>query len=111
MAVRTTLLASGRRTDATLAVVYTCPDGTTTILKDVTLFNVSTSASITVLVAMDAGAFNQTPWFETTLAPRARAHLETWSVLLPGMEIAVRGDVAGSCNYWLSGTELEGVAS
>lgn len=110
MAVRTTLLASGRRTDATLAVVYTCPDGATAILKDVTVFNLSSSATLDLLIAMDAGAFNQTPWFEQALPPRTRVHIETWSVLLPAMEIAIRGDVDGSLNYWLSGTELDGVA-
>lgn len=110
MTVRTTLLAAGRRTDATLAVVYTCPDGTTAILKRVVAFNLSTSATLDFLVAMDAGAFNQTPWFEVSLAPRARVSLDTWQVLLPAMEIAIRGDVDGSINYWLSGTELDGIA-
>lgn len=110
MAVRTTLLAAGRRTDATLAVVYTCPDGTTTILKELVAFGVSTSATVDFLVAMDAGAFNQTPWWEGQIPPRGTVRLERWSVLLPGMEIAVRGDVDGGVNYWMSGTELEGIA-
>lgn len=110
MTVRTTLLASGRRSDATLAVVYTCPDGATAILKNLVAFNISSSATLDFLVAMDAGAFNQTPWFEQAIPPRGRVFLEPWQVLLPGMEIAIRGDVDGSINYWLSGAELLGVA-
>jgi hypothetical protein len=110
LTVRTTLLASGRRTDATLAVVYTCPDGTTAILKRLVAMNISTTVTLDFLVALDAGAFNQTPWFEQAIAPRARVSLDTWQVLLPGMEIAIRGDVDGSINYWLSGTELLGIA-
>ncbi len=111
MAVRSELLAAGRRTDATLAVVYSTPDGDTTILKSVALFNVSTSATIDVLVAMDAGAFNQTPFLEVQLVPRARFYLDCWVVLPPFAELCIRGDVDGGCNYWFSGAELAGVSS
>jgi len=111
MPVRSELLAAGRRTDATLAVVYSTPDGDTTILKDVALFNLSTTATIDVLVAIDAGTFNQTPWLEVQLTPRQRVHVECWQVLPPFSEIAIRGDVDGGCNYWFSGAELLGVSS
>lgn len=111
MAVRTELLAAGRRTDATLAVVYMTPEGKTTILKRVVLFNISTSATLDFLIALDAGTFNQTPWWEGSLAPRARVSLDTWQVLPQFYEIAVRGDVDGGVNYWLSGTELAGVST
>lgn len=111
MPVRSELLAAGRRTDATLAVVYSTPDGDTTILKSVTLFNLSTTATISVLIAIDAGAFNQTPWWEGDIAPRARVALGVWQVLPPFAEIAIRGDVDGGCNYWFSGAELLGVSS
>lgn len=110
MPVRSELLAAGRRTDATLAVVYSTPDGATTILKDVALFGLSTSATIDVLIAIDAGTFNQTPWFEVSIPPRTRIHLEVWQVLPPFSEIAIRGDVDGGCNYWFSGAELAGVS-
>jgi hypothetical protein len=110
VAVRTTLLASGRRTDATTVVIYTCPDGTTTIVKDVRVVNLSTSATLDLVIAMDAGSFNQTLWYEAALAPRAVVHLEVWQVMLPAMELAIRGDVDGSLNYWISGTELDGIA-
>jgi len=111
VAVRTELLAAGRRTDATLSVVYATPDGKTAILKWVTLFNISTSATLDFLIAIDAGTFNQTPWWEGALAPRGRVAFETWTVLPQFYEIAVRGDVDGGVNYWLSGTELAGVSS
>lgn len=111
MAVRTELLAAGRRTDATLAVVYSTPDGKTTILKRVVLFNLSTTTGINVLIALDAGTFNTTPWWEGVIPARGRVSLDTWQVLPPFYEIAVRGDVGGGCNYWLSGTELSGVSS
>lgn len=111
MPVRSELLAAGRRTDATLAVVYTTPDGDTTILKSVALFNLSTSATIDVLIAMDAGAFNQTPLREVQLAPRASFYWDTWIVMPPFAELLLRGDVDGGCNYWFSGAELAGVSS
>ena len=110
MAVRSELLAAGRRTDATLAVVYTTPDGATTILKNVTLFGLSTSATISVLVAIDAGTFNQTPWLEVDIPPRGRVQIDTWQILPPFSEIAIRGDIDGGCNYWFSGAELAGVS-
>jgi len=111
VAVRSELLAAGRRTDATLAVVYSTPDGDTTILKDVALFNLSTSATIDVLIAIDAGTFNQTPWWEGSILPRKTVHLVVWQVLPPFSEIAIRGDVDGGCNYWFSGAELLGVST
>lgn len=111
MPVRSELLAAGRRTDATLVVVYSTPDGDTTILKSLRLFNVSTSATIDVLVAMDAGSFNQTPFLEVQLLPRKHYYEDLWVVLPPFAEICVRGDVDGGCNYWFSGAELLGVSS
>ena len=111
MAVRTELLAAGRRTDATSVVVYSTPDGKTAILKRVILFNLSTSAAITPLILIDAGTFNQTVWWEGTLPARGRLSLDTWQVLPQFYELAIRGDVAGGCNYWFSGTELAGVSS
>jgi hypothetical protein len=50
VAVRSEQFAAGRRTDATLAVVYSVPDGKTAILKDLVFFNLSTSATVEVLV-------------------------------------------------------------
>jgi hypothetical protein len=111
VAVRSELLASGRRTDATLAVVYTTPDGDTTILKDLVFFNLSTTATVEVLVAMDAGAFNQTVFFEQTLAARQRVRIEAWTIMPPFCELAVRGEASKSFNYWISGAELQGVST
>lgn len=110
MAVRSEQFAAGRRTDATLAVVYSVPDGKTAILKDLVFFNLSTSATVEVLVAIDAGTFNQTVFFEQTLSARQRVRLEAWTVLPPFAEIAVRGEASKSFNYWISGAELLGVS-
>jgi len=109
--VRTELLASGRRTDATIVTVYTTPEGKTTILKSVTLFNVSTSATAEFLIGMDAGTFDETVWFEQTLAARQRVRFEEWCVMPPGCELSVRGATTAGINYWISGTELAGVSS
>lgn len=111
MPVRSELLAAGRRTDATLAVVYTTPDGDTTILKSMAFFNLSTTNTIDILVAMDAGAFNQTAYREIQLAPRAHFYSDVWVVLPQHNELLLRGDVDGGCNYWFSGAELAGVSS
>jgi len=111
MAIRTELLAAGRRTDATTVTVYTTPDGKTTILKSVTLFNVSTTATAEFVIGMDAGSFDKTVWFEQTLAARQRVRIEEWCVMPPGVELSVRGATTAGINYWISGTELLGVSS
>lgn len=110
MAVRTKQLASGRRVDNTLGVVYTVPADETAIVKTVRLVNLSTSTAAVVIVAMDAGAFDNTLWLEQSIGPRAYIEVLTWTVLPPGATIAVQGPGTPAVNYWISGTELEGVA-
>lgn len=110
MAVRTKLLASGRRTDSSLATVYTVPEGETCIVKRIVIVNLSTTTSATYLIAMDAGAFDNTLWREEGLAARKSADIDTWQVLPPGSTIAIQGPGTPAINFWISGTELEGVA-
>lgn len=110
MPVRTKLLASGRLTTSSLVLVYTVPTGETTIVKRLVLANLSTSASALVTVAMDATGFDRTMWLEDTLQSRKTINMETWQVLAPGFEIALQGPGTPAVNYWISGTELEGVA-
>lgn len=110
MAVRTKLLASGRLSSTTTTTVYTCPSAETAIMKRIHIANVSTTDTRIITVGADATGFDKTFYSEHTLAPRASIDLETWLVLLPDMEFTLRSDGTTSVNYWLSGTELEGVA-
>lgn len=111
MAVRSEQFAAGRRTDNTLVVVYSVPDGKTAILKELTVFNLHASADSAFTLAIDAGAFNQTVYLEEIVGFRKRLRWEFWTVLPPFAEIAVRGVAGCSLNYWLSGAELAGVST
>jgi len=110
MAVRTKLLASGRNTSATAVVVYTVPLLETAIVKQIVLFNINTTTATTLQLLMDTAANNQTVWAELAMASRLHLRLDMWQVLQPGMEIALANTAAVGVNYWISGTELEGVA-
>jgi len=110
VAVRTKLLAAGRRTDSTLATVYTVPAGETAIVKEVTVTNLSGSASALVTIALDAGAFDNTLWMEFVIAPRVFRRESMWMVVPAGATIGVQGPGTPNINFWISGTELEGVA-
>jgi len=110
MPVRTKLLASGRSTSATATVVYTVPADETCILKWIRLANVSASTSSEVIIAIDTAANNLTTYQRVTLAAQTGIGIELWQVLQPGMEIAISNVAAVGVNYWLSGSELEGVA-
>jgi len=110
MPVRTKLLASGRSSSATSSVVYTVPTDETCIWKFLRLANVSATTSTEVIVAVDTAANNQTTYLRHTLAAQTGAMFDLWQVLQPGMEIAISNVAAVGVNYWLSGSELEGVA-
>jgi hypothetical protein len=110
VAVRTKQLASGRMVDAVLTTVYNVPVGETAIVKHIDACNLSNSATAKVTLAMDVTGFDRTLFHEETLAARGSLHLDTWLVLPPGAEIAVQGPGTPAINFWISGTELEGVA-
>jgi len=110
MPVRTKLLAAGRVSTATTTVVYTVPAGETAILKSIKLANVNTTTAVTAVILMDAGAFNQTIFQRHFLDANTDDYVDLWVVCPPGCEIAILLNTAIGVNFWLSGTELEGVA-
>lgn len=110
MAVRTKSLATGRLATSSVVSVYVAEADETTIVKEIRVTNLSTSATAVVSVLSDAGAFADTLVYEVTLAARGSDRRELWWVLKPGMEISLQGPGTPAVNYWISGTELEGVA-
>lgn len=91
-------------------VIYTVPPGETAIIKSLGVTNLNASTTVVVFILIDAGAFNQTTFERLTLAPAAHAYRDWWIVLPPGAEVAIQLTEAVGVNFWLSGTELEGVA-
>lgn len=110
MAVRTKQLASGRSTSSTATVVYTVPAGETAIVKAIDICNINGTTATEVVIACDAGAFNVTAYARIGLSALGFQHLERWLVLPPDAEISIHNSAAVNVNYWISGTELEGVA-
>lgn len=110
MAVRTKLLASGRLASTSTVVIYTTPADETTIVKRLNIGNASTTDTRIITVGADATGFNQTFFAEFTVGTRGFIDHDLWLVLPPGFEFTLRSDGTTNINYWLSGTQLEGVA-
>lgn len=91
-------------------VVYTVPVGETAIVKAIDVANVNASTATELLIAVDTATNNQTPIMRLGLSALGFDHREMWLVLPPGSEIAVSNSAAVGVNFWISGTELEGVA-
>lgn len=109
MAVRTKLLAAGSVGSAgSPVVVYTCPAGETTIVKDVRLSN-STGAGVNCLLFLVSGPLFVRLFAETIPAQEIRGMMP-WCVLEPGQQLAIELNAASGIRHWLSGTQLEGVA-
>lgn len=109
MPVRTKRLAAGISGAAgAFGVVYTCPANETTIVKEVMLSNALVVSSRFILNAT-AGAAAVTVIDMPTSA--GQAWRETmWFVMQPGDTLSVYSAVAAAVRYWISGTQLEGVA-
>lgn len=110
MPVRTARLAAGKTGAATVTVtLYKCPAGKTAIVKDIRVANV-TAGNVSVILAVLSGPtfcnLNVGP-----LAANAVLILDgSFIVLEPGDELVLNPSVANALTYYVSGTELEGVA-
>jgi hypothetical protein len=110
MPVRTARLAVGVSGAANATVVmYQCPAGRTAIVKDIRLTNGGTAGNRTI-VAMHSG-----PTFVNAIdlsmsANQAAAPAAGFIVLEPGDQLVINTGVANSVSYYVSGTELDGVA-
>lgn len=109
MAVRTARLAKGSAGAAGVGVVaLTCPIGTTIIVKDIRLGSTAAGAS-TYLVGLTSGPTTVRA-LSGTVPNGDVVGLQPWLVLEPGDALFIVPGVTNGINYWLSGTELAGVA-
>lgn len=110
MPVRSAKLASGASGGANVnLVIYTTPPGVTTIVKDIRCaanFGGGTSLNVGILSG------GVTTWiFATAITdPTTTAGTERWCVLEPGDHLTIFSTRANAWAYYISGTELEGVA-
>lgn len=110
MAVRTKLLTSGRQTSSTASTIYTVPASETCILKSIVLCNINASTTTTIALSVDTASNDKTLFWEEGMMARKTLVIEPYLVLPPGFEIALSNSASVGVNYWLSGSELEGVA-
>lgn len=89
--------------------MYTCPAGRTAILKDIRLSSRVSTDEVCVLSAISGPeAVN---FFNGTLPGNGKTlSVQGFVVLEPGDKLSVFSNVAAALNYWVSGSELEGVA-
>jgi len=110
MAVRTKQLAAGRVTTTTAVGVYTTPDGETTILKSVAVQNLNTGTATVLILLATVPGIGVSTLARIPLAALESVYLDRWIVLQPAQVLQLQLTVAVGVNFWLSGTELEGVA-
>jgi hypothetical protein len=108
--VRTARLAAGVVGPAsTLQTVYTTPTGVTAIVKDVRASR-GVSGAVFITIGLLSGPHfiglinRQIDTTENLLA------IQPWCALEPGDRIAVQSATAGGFTFFISGTELRGVA-
>lgn len=109
MVVRTARLATGTSGAAGANVpVYTCPPGVTTIIKDIRLAR-NLAGAQPVNVGVKSGP--PTIWLINNPSPTGDVvAIQPWTVLEPGDQITVLTQQTGAWSYYISGTELDGVA-
>lgn len=107
--VRTARLFHGESGGTDFHGVYTCPNGTTTIVKDMRAAANGTSAG-RLQVGVKSGP--STVWLHEELdaANDQRVSLTPWVVLEPGDQLMVLATVVNGWVLHISGTELDGVA-
>lgn len=109
MAVRTKRLSAGTTGAAnTLQVMYTGPADETTIVKDIRIYSESEPAQLARILLRSGSAdvfivYNGLNQF-SLLA------LTPWIVLMPGDQMVALTDQSPGFRWWISGTQLEGVA-
>lgn len=112
MAVRTDKLASGRlvaTVPALSTAVYVCPAGRTAIVKTIALW--CPTVAVTPPVQLDPLSTISVTIWRPALGANDPQRLETWQVLQPGERLLINQPAnAGEIRYWISGTELDGVA-
>lgn len=108
MAVRTKCLDARSVASNTEVEVYQCPSGETAILKDVRASNSSGSSARALLYVLSGPA--QVLIWDQTISDGTCAGVDRWVVLEPGNTLRAAA-LGGAIKFYLSGTELAGVAS
>jgi hypothetical protein len=89
-------------------VAYTCPAGRTAILKDIRLGSTAAGAS-TYLVGLTSGPLTVRA-LSGTVPNGDVVGLQPYLVLAPGDALFVVPGILNGFNFWISGSELDGVA-
>ena len=110
MAVRTKVLGYGQQAVAGTYLAYTCPAGETAIVKEALLYRGTTGAAGSVQLRLGAVGLPSTPLWVATLNAGESIRLELWTVMVPTNTLSVTVVGNGPVNWWISGTELAGVA-
>ena len=112
MAVHSKRLASGFSGAANAEpVIYTTPAGRTTIVKDLRVVNAVSSSVTVVLIAQRPDPPGVYLLSQVLATAGAVAGVPLWTVLGPGDMLRIRCTQASGVAFWVSGTELEGVAT
>lgn len=109
MAVRTKRLAAGavQSNQSGTVSVYTCPADETAIVKTI---YVSASAATTVTVSLNTSGGTAVVLLAKSVSTTVVIDLQGWWVLNPGDDIHLNKTGSNVVGYWISGTELEGLA-
>lgn len=106
MTVRSALLGKGTSGAGSFATIYTCPAGTTAILKDVIL-TLTGAGNTRAVVSVDSGPHASYLLDQALSAPFQMSN--RFVVLEPGDQIKAFS-TGGTFNVRLCGAELDGVA-
>ena len=112
--VRSKLLGSGAFSDGDAHTLYTCPPGTTTIVKFGTITVWAPGTAVVTLYSQSSGVavvLLPSPNGLETVGITTEALWPTWHVLEPGDTVWCQGDGTGNYSCSASGAELAGVAT
>lgn len=111
MPVRTKELGAVRSAAvATKLTVYTCPADMTAIVKDAAYWNGSAIGQALVL-SITRGGVEFYVWAQTLASNEVLVDTPRFIVLEPGDVLSLHKTLTGTAAVWVSGSELEGVAT
>ena len=108
MSVHTKLLAVGNIQVAGSQYVYTTPALHTSILKDIRVISYGGAAQ-TLEIILSATSGHQVRIWRGPMVQYEPQGASCWCVIPEGYGLLVNVTANGDVQYWMSGTELEGV--
>lgn len=110
MSVHSKVLASGPSGPSnTLKTIYTCPAGRTAIVKDLRASK-DVSGALFLYMAVASGPEVTSLINRTVPDTELVVGQQPWIVLMPGDRLTFQTNAQPAWHYWVSGTELTGVA-